>query len=86
MKKANQKKTKKLPEIDWAKALAKPVKIDGKKVDDEELAEFLDWSLVENSTDFKMFSHLKKTGYFESSPITSEMLAKAHMKKVAKKK
>lgn len=86
MKKANQKKMKKLPEIDWAKVLAKPVTIDGKKVDDEELAEFLDWCLVENSADFKMFKHLKKTGYFESNPITSEMLAKAHMKKVAKKK
>jgi hypothetical protein len=86
MKKANQKKTKKLPEIDWAKVLAKPVTIDEKKLDDEELAEFLDWCMIENSTDFKMFSHLKKTGYFESNPITSERLAKAHMKKVAKKK
>ena len=86
MKKANQKKMKKLPEIDWAKVLAKPVTIDGKKIDDEELAEFLDWCMIENSTDFKMFSHLKKTGYFESNPITSERLAKAHMKKVAKKK
>lgn len=78
-------KSKKVPTIDWAKVLAKPVTIDGKKVDDQELAEFLDWSLVENSTDFKMFRHLKKTGYFESDPITSEMLAKAHMKKVTKK-
>lgn len=82
----NSTKSKKTPAIDWAKVLAKPVTIDGKKVDDEELAEFLDWSMVENSTDFKMFSHLKKTGYFESNPITSERLAEAHSKKVAKKK
>lgn len=82
------KKTKSKTEasVDWAKLLAKPVTIDGVKVKDDELAEFFDWSFVNNSNDFKMFKHLKRSGYFNENPITSEMLAKAHMKKVAKKK
>ena len=76
---------KKLPEIDWAKVLAKPVTIDGKKVKDDELAEFLDWSFVNNSYDFKMFRHLKRSGYFNENPITSMDLTSAHMRKFIKK-
>lgn len=81
------KKTKSKTEasVDWAKLLAKPVTIDGVKVKDDELAEFLDWSFVNNSNDFKMFRHLKRSGYFDENPITPESLAAAHTKKLTKK-
>ena len=82
MKKA---KSKTEASVDWAKLLAKPVTIDGVKVKDDELAEFLDWSFVNNSNDFKMFRHLKRSGYFNENPITSMNLTSAHMRKFIKK-
>lgn len=45
---------------------------------DDVLAEFLDWSFVNNTRDFRMFKHLWETGYFEKNPITSEDLSKAY--------
>lgn len=78
-------KSKTEASVDWAKLLAKPATIDGVKVKDDELAEFLDWSFVNNSNDFKMFRHLKRSGYFDENPITSMNLTSAHMRKFIKK-
>lgn len=63
--------------IDWQKLWSRPVTIDGVEVDDATLAEFLDWELVNGSEDFKMFMHLKSTGYFEKNPITPAQLSDA---------
>ena len=68
---------KKKPQTDWQKLWSRLVTIDGVKVDDATLAEFLDWELVNGSKDFKMFMHLKNTGYFEKNPITPAQLSEA---------
>ena len=68
---------KKKPQTDWHKLLSRHVEIDGVKVNDATLAEFLDWEFVNGSKDFKMFMHLKNTGYFEKNPITPAQLAEA---------
>lgn len=79
---ATKKTTKsKKPQTDWQKLWSRPVTIDGVKVDDATLAEFLDWELATRSDDFKMFMHLKNTGYFEKNPITPAQLAEAVNKK-----
>lgn len=76
-KKTTKTTKSKKPQTDWQKLLSRHVEIDGVKVDDATLAEFLDWELLNGSKDFKMFMHLKNTGYFEENPITPDQLAEA---------
>ena len=77
--KKNPTKSKK-PQTDWQALWSRPVVIDGITVDNETLAEFLDWELVNKSEDFKMFMHLKNTGYFDKHPITPAQLTAAAKK------
>ena len=73
------------PAIDWLGIWSKPVVIDGQTVTGEELAEFLDWQLVTGQKDFKLFRHLKKTGYLKANPVTSQMLSEAVGKRASAK-
>lgn len=77
----NKRKTKKQTLEDITKMWDAPVKIDGVKVSNEMLAEFLDWSLVNNSTDFETFSYLYKTGFFTEHPVTAKQLSDVVMSK-----
>lgn len=54
-----------------------PIVIDGETINEQTLIEFLDWSFVTDSKDYKMFKHLRATGYFEKNPITPQMLQNA---------
>lgn len=78
--------TKKKTTVKKTKLTDKPAEIDGIKLSDELLAEFLDWSLVNETKDLKMFLHLWKTGFFRKNPITPEKLTEAVEKKIAKAK
>ena len=49
------------------------------KVPDADLADFLDWKLVDH--DYEMFLHLKNTGWFDKHPVTGAELAKTAEKK-----
>lgn len=53
---------------------------------DDVLAEFLDWSFVNDTRDFRTFKHLWETGFFEKNPITAEDLESAHKRAVARGK
>lgn len=57
---------------DTLKLWAKPTIINGEKISDAELMEFLDWSLINKNNDFDYFRYLKKNGKFKK--ITSTEL------------
>jgi hypothetical protein len=65
---ANCKKTKKEKTNLWDE----PVVIDGETISEQELAEFLDWSLVNKNNDFEYFRYLKTTGKFHR-PTSKEL-------------
>ena len=46
------------------KLWAQPTIINGKKISDAELMEFLDWSLINKNNDFDYFRYLKNNGKF----------------------
>ena len=54
------------------KLWAQPTIINGEKINDAELMEFLDWSLVNKNNDFDYFRYLKNNGKFKK--ITSKEL------------
>lgn len=65
------------PQPDWLQTWSEPAVIDGATVNEKELVEYLDWQLVTGQKDFKLFKHLKKTGYLDANPVTGQMLSKA---------
>lgn len=82
MNKKNNKKNK----VDWVKKWNTPLVVNGCKLTDEKLAEFLDWVLVSGNEDFDLFTHLDNEGYFKKHPVTSEKLKEAVMKRELGKK
>ncbi len=57
---------------DTLKLWAEPTIINGAKIKDAELMEFLDWSLINKNNDFDYFRYLKNNGKFKK--ITSTEL------------
>lgn len=76
-KKNNKKKNK----VDWAKKWNTPLVVNGCKLTDGKLAEYLDWVLVSGNEDFDLFMHLDKEGYFNNHPVTPEKLTDVVMKR-----
>lgn len=68
MKIKNKNKTK----TETLKLWAEPTIINGEKISDAELMEFLDWSLINKNNDFDYFRYLKNNGKFKK--ITSTEL------------
>ena len=68
MRNKNKNKTKN----DTLKSWAEPTLINGEKISDAELMEFLDWSLINKNNDFDYFRYLKNNGKFKK--ITSAEL------------
>jgi len=81
MKKTMNKKCS----IDWLQVWSEPAVIDGQTVKEQELAEYLDWQLATGQKDFKLFRHLKKTGFLSGNPVTAAMLSEAAEKLAARK-
>ncbi len=67
------KKTKKPNDRQVGEKLwSKPIVIDGQTISEKELAEFLDWSFVNDNKDFAYFQYLKKSGKLKA--VTSTQL------------
>jgi len=82
----NNKKKNKVNGVDWSVKWNTPLVVNGVKLSDGKLAEFLDWVLVSGSDDFDLFTHLDNEGYFKKHPVTSEKLKEAVMKRELGKK
>ena len=65
---------KKINKSETLKYWNQPVIINGEKISDEELCEFLDWSLVYQNNDFDYFRYLKKNNKFKR-PTSAELTA-----------